>query len=86
MYYDICSNGVILCLIKLMFLEFKDYNFNMLNIVDFKFIFGYVFDYIVFDQDNNLVFFNNDLKCVVCCDKFQDENWWVNDVDICVGI
>lgn len=49
MYYDICSNGVILCLIKFIFLEFKDYNFNMLNIVDFKFIFGYVFDYIVFD-------------------------------------
>lgn len=49
MYYDICSNDVILCLIKFIFLEFKDYNFNMLNIVNFKFIFGYVFDYIVFD-------------------------------------
>lgn len=49
MYYDICSNGVILCFIKFIFLEFKDYNFNMLNIVDFKFIFGYILDYIVFD-------------------------------------
>lgn len=87
MHYDICSNGVILCLTKLTSLEFKDHNFNTLNTVNFKSTLGYAPDHIAFDQDNNLVFFNNDSKCVVCCDKFQEETYWrVNDVDTCVGI
>lgn len=86
MHYDICSNGVILCLTKLTSVEFKDDNFNTLNTIDFKSTLGYTPDHIAFDQDNILVFFNNDSKCVVCCDKFQEKKWRVNAVETCVGI
>lgn len=86
MHYGICSDGIILCLVKLTTLVFKNENFDTLRTVNFKSELGYTPANISFDGDSSLVFFNDDSKCVICWNKHQEEKWRADGIDSCIGI
>ncbi|XP_062589096.1 uncharacterized protein LOC134250754 [Saccostrea cucullata] len=86
MHYDIFSDGNVLFLIKLTTFVVKNDKFETLKTIDFKPTLGYTPDTLMFDKNENIIFFNCDTCSIVSWDKFQAEKWRLNDVDSCINI